>query len=123
MSVATVETWDIDPEYPVREERQVRGLRSRGPMYQARVTQQSHGIDSSKPIRRVWTLQWSNATPTEWARYQTIWNATNGGALAISFTPPGGSAVPVRLVGPMASAFISASAYSFTVMLEEVLNA
>lgn len=124
-TITTFETFDIDPEYPVREATRQRGIDSDGmSAVQKRITNQSHGVDSGEQSVRTWSMRWSMATGTDKTRLNTIWDTTLSGVLPMLFTPPGGAQVPVRFVGErLETSRVGPNQYSFSVKLEEVTNA
>ena len=123
--VATASTWTLDPEFPVSvvaNRRSIVTAPGTGAIQRIDV-QRSVGVDSGEPFTRVFTETYTMATKTERDAYLTIWAASGRGALAIAYTPPGGSAIPVRLLGVPTISRVSPTRYAFTVRLEEVTNA
>ncbi len=123
--VATVGTWAIDPEFPVetRTDRIVRVTDPSSGAVQRGDTQKSVGVDSGEPYVRTHVLKFGLATKTERDAYLALWETAGRGSLAISFTPPGGAAIPVRFRNAPKITRTSPTRYSFTVTLEEVPNA
>ena len=85
--------------------------------------QQSVGVDSEEPFTRGSQLRFTQALKTEVSTYISLWETSARGALAINYTPPGGSAIPVRIVGSPQVTRTSPTRYGFIVSLEEVTNA
>ncbi len=123
--VTTASTWTLDPEFPVEvvaNRRSIVTAASAGSVQRIDV-QRSVGVDSGEPFTRVFTETYTMATQDERDDYLTAWEDSARGALAISYTPPDGSAIPVRLLGTPTITRRSPTRYAFTVRLEEVTNA
>ena len=122
--VATVETWDLSPEFPV--EQTVRKLDystgyDRGIVQRANI-QTSVSVNTDEPETLVWSLRWALASLDDWDRYVDIWRTSQRGALPISFTPPGGSATPVYIIGEPQALYSGPNGFQMTVQLEEAIN-
>jgi hypothetical protein len=123
--VATVETWDIDPEFPVEEMPTRRSIvtPSGAGAVQRSDVQKSIGVDSGNPFTRLFVLRFQQATKAEADRYVALWELSGRGTLAIAFTPPGGTSIPVRILGKPRVIWAKPTTYQFSVSLEEVTNA
>jgi|GEM_PF-6228830 len=122
--VATVETWDLDPEFPVQllVERldQVSGY-DRGIVQRAGI-QTSVSVNTVEAETQVWAIKYTLASWADFDRYVAIWRNTNRGALALSFTPPDGTALPVTLSGEPTARLTGPTTLAFDVELVEAIN-
>lgn len=88
---------------------------------QVRRVQTATSDDSEKVERQSWVLAWEFASRADWTAIDGYWNTTKGGALGMTWTPPGGSALSVRMTDWQAESNAEARGYRINVTLEEIL--
>lgn len=97
--VTTVDTWDLAPEFPV--EQMPAALDAVTSPAQGTLQHQdfqtSASVNTGEAETLAWVLRWKYANLTDWDRLVSMWETSARGALAISYTPPGGSALPVYI--------------------------
>lgn len=119
-----VATFDLDLELPlgvVRERRSVWSQPQSGTVNR-RQTQSSVARATSKQERRLWDLRWSFALRRHYQRLKELSDLSLGGALSLTWTPPGESSLSVRIVP--ASITVrqnTANHYELAVTLQELV--
>ena len=88
MAHASVDTWDIQTQFPARVEVMRRGVGSdptQG-MLQQRQVMLSVSKAGAESNRRVWTLAVVDGKVSDWVRMVALWEATAGGCEVVTFT-------------------------------------
>lgn len=89
---------------------------------QRRQVQSAVTANTDKAEVRQWRLRWSAAPQSVHDNVLTLWNASFGGAVEITWTPVDeGSAISALFMGAPDLTRVSAATYAITVDLEEVL--
>ena len=115
-------TFAIDPEQvdPMHT-RAVLASDAASGFVSARQTNTAVSADSSQAELQAWELSWEYASSSDWSTIEGYWNSTKGGAQSMTWTPPGGSALTVRMTAWDAAANAETNGYRLRVVLEEIL--
>ncbi len=131
MAYSAVDTWDIVPDsYPVGVAVNRRGVRTpwEGPLVQRRQTQSSESAQGQAAVRQ-FTLNFRNATKTQYNRAMTLWKKSTGGSQGLAYATTneaysGTENLIVRMVAaPLVMTKTRHNGFSFRVVLEEMLHA
>lgn len=77
--------------------------------------------DTEKAEQQFWVLSWEYASRSDWSTIDGYWDTTKGGAAAMTWTPPGGSALSVRMTDFRTQSNAETNGYRMTVTLEEIV--
>lgn len=115
-------TFSIDPEQvdPMHARSVLASDASSG-FVSGRQTNTAVSSASSQAELQSWELSWEYASASDWSTVEGYWNSTKGGAQSMTWTPPGGSSLTVRMTDFSATSNAEASGYRMRVVLEEIL--
>jgi len=117
-----VDTFDVELELPLPVAHQRRGVQTsvKSGTSHRRQTQSSVARASGKREMRIWSPSWQHGLRRHYDRLQELFDVSMAGALPLTFTPPGESALDVKIVrGSFVWAQRSANHFEMSIQLRE----